>query len=240
MQTQHGEQARSHQTQDFIYSRVFQSQARQPAESIVEERRDLHTQVQQRAQDHTIDHTVNTETRGQHQDAENLAEIVHGGRHGRSEKMLVGLQAGHHQAAERKDQDGDQVEPHQAGGESPTRFIGKSRCNHVADQRVCEEHDNQRDGRRDCEGQVQDAGKKHPGLPASRFVQGLSQDRDQRDAERTARDQGRKQVGNIVRDEKDIALNRLELAVEQNLAQQAQDFINAEKECNNQGGTGDG
>ncbi len=61
-----------------------------------------------------------------------------------------------------------------------------------------------------------------------------------RDAERTARDQGGKQVGYIVRDEKDIALNRLELAVEQNLAQQAQDFINAEKERNDQGGTGDG
>ena len=72
------------------------------------------------------------------------------------------------------------------------------------------------------------------------FVQGLGQHRDQGDAQRTAGDQGGKQVWDVVRDEKDIPLNRLELAVEQNLAQQAEDFINAEEERNDQGGTGDG
>ena len=65
--------------------------------------------------------------RAEQGDADDLSQVVHGGRHGRGEKVLVGLQPRHHQPADREDQDGEQVQAHQAGGESPTRLHRRSR-----------------------------------------------------------------------------------------------------------------
>ena len=82
-------------------------------EFVLDQRRDLDEQMHARAQDDAVDQPVNPVTRREEQRADDLADVVQGGRHGWKQEMLVGLQAGHDQSADGKDDRGDKVQAHQ-------------------------------------------------------------------------------------------------------------------------------
>ena len=86
----------------------MQVDARRPAELVAEQSRDLHPQEERRAQDGAVNQSVNAHPVGgqlhrsdlvsahrrQDQDSEQGTEVVHTGRQGRQEKVLVRLQPG--------------------------------------------------------------------------------------------------------------------------------------------------
>ena len=45
--------------------------------------------------------------------AKDLPDVVHDGRHGGKNKMLIRLERSHHQSADRKDERADQIQTHQ-------------------------------------------------------------------------------------------------------------------------------
>jgi hypothetical protein len=55
----------------------------------------------------------NPEHRHEHQHAEDQPAVVEKGRQARKQEVFLGLQAGHHQPADGKNQQRDQVEPHE-------------------------------------------------------------------------------------------------------------------------------
>ena len=160
----HGQQARPHQVHGFDQAGVTQVERGCPAEAELEQRRDLDEQVQRRAEDHAVDQAVDAEARHEKDRAEDLADVVHDGRQRGQDEMLVGLQAGHHQSADREDDRANQVEAHQFGQQGAL-VRAEARCD--ADFGV---HDGlgengDEDGKpaRDEEGHVGDAREQIPG-----------------------------------------------------------------------------
>ncbi len=112
-----------------------------PAKTVPQQGWDLNAEVQQRSQDDPVDHPIDPKTRRKQQDPGDLAQVVHRRSHRGCEKVLVRLQPGHHQPADRKDQDREQVQAHQLGGQRPALGIGKSGCDDFPDEGLCEEDD---------------------------------------------------------------------------------------------------
>ena len=103
-----------------------------------------------------------------HQGAEDLAQVVHEGGQGREEEVLVGLQSGHDQPADREDQGGDQVHPHQLGDEALLLQVeAGSDAQLPPDERFGDQGGDQGEDSRHDEGQVGNPGEQVPGGSAS-------------------------------------------------------------------------
>src|SRR6185503_5522763 len=106
---------------------MSQIQRGSPFEFVLEQSRDLNEQMQGRAQDNAIDEAINTKARHKEERAENLTDVIQGGRERRKNKMLVGLQACHHQTANRKYDRADKIQTHEFC-KKLALFCTKTRC----------------------------------------------------------------------------------------------------------------
>ncbi len=179
--------------------------------------------------------------RGEDQRAEQLAQVVEQGRHGGEEEMLVGLQAGHHQPADGEDERGDQVEAHELDNE--VLLLGAKAGSHADlafDQRSGQQGNGDGKSASYQKGQVGDAREKLPGLVAALFGERFGEHGDKGHGQRAARDEHEEQVGDVVGDIVGAELGgELELARHQDQAAEADDFVNAEEEGDEEGGAGE-
>src|SRR6266496_2884561 len=79
------------------------------------------------AKNDTIDKSMNAEARHKEDRAENLTNVIHDGCKRGKKKMLIGLQACHHEAADGKDNRTNEVQAHEFC-EKLTLFRAKTRC----------------------------------------------------------------------------------------------------------------
>ena len=164
------------QAEHLAQTGVAQVDGAGPAEAVTDQPRHLDRQVQQRAQDHAIYQAVDAKTesrqrkrteletcfRRQNRHAKDLPEVIKSGRHSGQQEVLVGLQAGHHQTADRKDQDCQQVQAHQPDRQR-LLFGRESGRDHIMHQRAGKSHDQRGNGSCYQESQVQRARKQIPG-----------------------------------------------------------------------------
>jgi hypothetical protein len=148
--------------------------------------------------------------------------------------MLIRLQTPHHQPADRKNQQRQQIEPHQAGGERLV-FGVEVRHHHVCDEGFGKEAEPRRQRRRDQEGPVGEAREKRPSRFPPVAVEGLGQHGDHRHGHRTTGDEREDHIRKVVRGVEGVELRAdPEGPADQDLARKRDDLIGGEEESDEQ------
>ena len=178
---------------------MAQVEGGRPFESVSDQGGDLNKQVQRCTQDDAVDQAADAVARHKEEGAGDLPHVVHAGGNGRQQKMLVGLQAGHHQAANRKQDRTDQVQPHQVGYQLA---LFRTKTRRDPDLRVDDRlgKNSHQDGNAACrdKGQVGHAREQVPGGGAALCGEVFAHQRDKGHGQGTARDQGKKHIRQVV------------------------------------------
>ena len=110
--------------------------------------------------------------RRQDEHAKQRAYIVHAGSNGGQQEVLVSLQTGNDQSAQREEQGGQQVQPHQAGYQlllPESKPGGNPQA--PADQWFCKERNQDGETRGYQKDQVGNAGEQIPGFRTASLFQ---------------------------------------------------------------------
>jgi len=126
-----------------------------------------------------------------------LTDVVHGGRERGQEEMLVGLQARHHQPADREDDRADEVQAHEFSDEQA--LFCREAGNNDGIHDLLREDENEHSNRAgDEEGEVGNAREQVPCGFAALCCEVFAHQRDERHRQRAAGDEREQHVWHVV------------------------------------------